>query len=70
MVPARDLATRFGLEAVPILALFDSLGTPLSGGYYSHPATITPLDERIYVQIRAGSEVEPLPVFGCAITVT
>ena len=66
---AQELGFRFGLEAAPVLIVFDSAGRlRYAGGYYSHPAAITPLDERIYAQLAARAEVEPLPVFGCAVS--
>jgi hypothetical protein len=68
-VSAQELAFRFGLEAAPVLIVFDSAGRlRYAGGYYSHPAAISPLDERIYAQVAAGANVEPLPVFGCAVS--
>ena len=68
-VSAQELAVRFGLEAAPVLIVFDSAGRlRYAGGYYAHPATITPLDERIYAQLAAGANVKPLPVFGCAVS--
>jgi hypothetical protein len=68
-VSAQELARRFGLEAAPVLIVFDSAGRlRYAGGYYAHPATITPLDERIYAQLATGANVEPLPVFGCAVS--
>ncbi|HEY3740892.1 MAG TPA: hypothetical protein VGL53_13660, partial [Bryobacteraceae bacterium] len=69
-VSAAELVSRFGIEAAPVLIVFDSAGRlRYAGGYYSHPATITPLDESIYARLAAGAEVEPLPVFGCAVSV-
>jgi hypothetical protein len=68
-VSAQELTFRFGLEAAPILIVFDAAGRlTYAGGYYAHPATITPLDEKIYAQVSAGAKVEPLPVFGCAVS--
>jgi hypothetical protein len=68
-VSAQELALRFGLEAAPVLIMIDSAGTlRYAGGYYAHPATITPLDDRIYAQLASGAAVEPLPVFGCAVS--
>ena len=68
-VSAQELGFRFGLEAAPVLIVFDSAGRlRYAGGYYAHPAAITPLDERIYAQLAARAEVEPLPVFGCAVS--
>jgi hypothetical protein len=68
-VSGEDLSLRFGLEAAPVLIVFNSAGRLLyAGGYYAHPATITPLDETIYSQVAAGATVKPLPVFGCAVS--
>jgi hypothetical protein len=68
-VSAEQLAPRFGLEAAPVLVVFDAAGRlRYAGGYYAHPAAITPLDEKIYAQLAAGANVEPLPVFGCAVS--
>jgi hypothetical protein len=68
-VSPQELASHFGLEAAPVLIVFDSAGRlRYVGGYYAHPATITPLDERIYAQVATGAKVEPLPVFGCAVS--
>jgi hypothetical protein len=68
-ISAQELASRFELEAAPVLIVFDSAGRlRYAGGYYAHPAAITPLDERIYLQVATGAKVEPLPVFGCAVS--
>ncbi len=68
-VSAQELGARFGLEAAPILIAFDSTGwLRYAGGYYAHPAALAPLDERIYAQFATGSRIEPLPVFGCAVS--
>jgi len=68
-VSAPELASRFGLEAAPVLIMFDSAGRlRYAGGYYAHPSTITPLDETIYAQLAAGANIEPFPVFGCAVS--
>ncbi len=67
-VSAQQLAFHFGLQAAPVLIVFDSEGRlRYAGGYYEHPATIRPLDERIYAKLATGTRVEPLPVFGCAV---
>jgi hypothetical protein len=68
-VSAQELASRFGLEAAPVMIVFDSTGRlRYAGGYYAHPAAIAPLDEKIYARLETGAEVEPLPVFGCAVS--
>jgi hypothetical protein len=68
-VSAQELGSRFGLEAAPVLIVMSSAGElQYVGGYYAHPATTIPLDERIYTQLAAGTEPQPLPVFGCAVS--
>jgi hypothetical protein len=68
-VSAQELASHFGLEAAPVLIVIDSSGRlGYAGGYYAHPAAIVPLDEKIYARMATGAKVEPLPVFGCAVS--
>ena len=68
-ISASELVLKFGLEAAPVLIVVDSTGQLLYvGGYYDHPAAITPLDERIHAQLAKREGVEPLPVFGCAVS--
>jgi len=64
-----DLISRFGVEAAPVLVIFNSNGElRYAGGYYNHPATIRPLDEQIHGQLEAGKVTAALPVFGCAVS--
>jgi hypothetical protein len=64
-----ELVSRYGLEAAPVLVVFDANGKlRYAGGYYDHPATITPLDERIHAHLATGASVQALPVFGCAVS--
>jgi hypothetical protein len=66
---AGELAARYGLEAAPVLIAFDGTGgLRYAGGYYAHPSTVWPLDERIHAQLASGQTPEPLPVFGCAVS--
>lgn len=68
-ISATQLVTRFGLEAAPVLVILDSAGRlRYAGGYYDNPATITPLDEKIFRELGSRSTIEPLPVFGCAVS--
>jgi hypothetical protein len=63
------LAQRYGIEAAPLLIAFDAAGRlRYLGGYYSHPSTIFPLDEKIHAQLAQGAAPAPLPVFGCAVS--
>jgi hypothetical protein len=64
-----ELAGRYGIEAAPLLIAFDATGKlRYAGGYYSHPSTIFPLDEKIHAQLAQGAAPVPLPVFGCAVS--
>jgi hypothetical protein len=63
------LAERYGIEAAPLLIAFDAAGRlRYLGGYYNHPSTIFPLDEKIHAQVAQGAAPAPLPVFGCAVS--
>jgi hypothetical protein len=63
------LAERFGIEAAPLLIAFDTAGRlRYAGGYYNHPSTIFPLDEKIHAQLAQGGAPAPLPLFGCAVS--
>jgi hypothetical protein len=64
-----ELAARYGIEAAPLLIAFDAAGRlRYAGGYYNHPSTIFPLDEKIHAQLAQGAAPAPLPVFGCAVS--
>jgi hypothetical protein len=68
-ISAADLTARFGLESAPVLIAFDAEGRlQYAGGYYDHPATISPRDGRIHAQLASGGAATPLPVFGCAVS--
>lgn len=68
-VTASELVSRFGLEAAPVMVEFDKAGQlRYAGGYYTHPAAITPVDERVHTQLALGTDVDPLPIFGCAVS--
>jgi hypothetical protein len=61
--------TEMGLESAPVLAVFDrDQNLNYLGGYYDHPAAIRPLNESIRDSITSGALLEPLPIFGCAIS--
>lgn len=63
------LAERYGIEAAPLLVAFDAAGRlRYLGGYYNHPSTVFPLDEKIHAQLAQGAAPAPLPVFGCAVS--
>ena len=68
-ITATHLVSDFGLEAAPVLVMFDAAGKMrYVGGYYDVPATVVALDEEIHSKVAAHTSVEPLPVFGCAVS--
>ncbi len=68
-IPAVELAPRYGLEAAPVLVAFNAQSRlRYIGGYYNHPATVSPLDEEIHKQLASGATPASLPIFGCAVS--
>lgn len=68
-ISAADLTGQFGLEAAPVLIALDAAGRlQYAGGYYDHPATISPRDGSVHAQLASGGAPTPLPVFGCAVS--
>ena len=68
-VTASQLLSHFGLEAAPVLLMFDSAGKlRYAAGYYDSPATVNPLDEKIHAQFLAHARIEALPIFCCAVS--
>ena len=66
---AADLPERYGLEVAPVLVAFDARGhLRYAGGYYDHPAAISPRDETLHAQLVRGETPKALPVFGCAVS--
>ena len=68
-VSAVELSTRYGLEAAPVLLAFDARGRlRYAGGYYDHPAAISPRDATLHAALVTGAMPKALPVFGCAVS--
>jgi hypothetical protein len=66
---AEHLARGYGIEAAPLLVAFDAGGRMrYLGGYYNHPSTVFPLDEKIHEELARGEGPKPLPIFGCAMS--
>jgi hypothetical protein len=64
-----DFATRFALDAAPVLFVFDANARlEYAGGYFDHPATIFARDERIVAELAAGGAPRPLPIYGCPVS--
>jgi hypothetical protein len=68
-ISRQALVHTFGIEAAPLLLIVDGTGQIVYlGGYYRHPATVAPQDKMIYAHIQRGQAVDPLPVYGCAVS--
>ncbi len=66
---SRDhLVQKYGLEAAPILSILDAGELRYVGGYYRLPAAIHPLDQALVTALDHSEKLEPLPVFGCAVS--
>jgi hypothetical protein len=65
----QEIVARFGLEVAPVMLAFDRAGKlRYIGGYFDRPAAISALDVRIRDRMLAGAAIDPLPVFGCAVS--
>ena len=57
----------WGLIAAPLLVLA-SAELDYVGGYYAVPAAVSPRDEAIARAVAPHEPVEPLPIYGCAVS--
>ena len=64
-----ELQQRYAIESVPLLVVADSQGqVRYSGGYTEKSGAVEVEDAAIIDGVRAGRTIEPLPVFGCAVS--
>jgi hypothetical protein len=64
-----ELKSKYGVEAAPLLVVSDPDGTPrYAGGYTSRKQGPDFQDRHIIADLMAGHEVEPLPLYGCAVS--
>lgn len=63
----RSLSDTLGVDAAPLLVLA-SAELDYVGGYYAVPAAVSPRDEAIARAVAAHEPVEPLPIYGCAVS--
>jgi hypothetical protein len=64
-----ELQQRYAIESVPVLVVADSQGQiRYSGGYTERSGAVEVEDAAIIDGVRAGRTIEPLPVFGCAVS--
>ena len=67
-VSERQLAA-WGIEAAPLFVVLSAAGeVRYAGGYTERKQALFPRDREIVAALRAGDEVTPLPVFGCAVS--
>jgi hypothetical protein len=68
-VTPEELLTKYGVEAAPLLMVFDTVGRQrYVGGYTSRKQLLDIQNRTILEQLMSGQEVEPLPLFGCAVS--
>jgi hypothetical protein len=68
-VAPEELLAKYGVEAAPLLMIFDPNGQQrYVGGYTSRKQLLNIQDRVILEQLQSGEDVEPLPVFGCAVS--
>jgi hypothetical protein len=68
-VSPTELKVRYGVETAPLLVVIDPEGkTRYSGGYTSRKQVLDIQDGDIIGRVLAGEDVEPLPLFGCAVS--
>ena len=68
-VPPADLEAKYGVEAAPLLVVCGPDGKPLyAGGYTARKQGPDFQDQQIIADVMAGHDVEPLPLYGCAVS--
>jgi hypothetical protein len=68
-VAPAELLAEYGVEAAPLLMVVDPDGQErYIGGYTSRKQLLDVQDRAILDSLMAGQEVEPLPLFGCAVS--
>lgn len=66
---AGDLRARFGIEAVPLLAILSPENVVrYRGGYAARKQAYEIGDVASYERARSGLDQRPMPIFGCAIS--
>jgi hypothetical protein len=64
-----DLKAKYGIEAAPLLVVSDPGNKPrYAGGYTSRKQGPDFQDRSIIANLIAGHDVEPLPLYGCAVS--
>ena len=68
-VTPAELQQRYAIESVPLLVVADAGGqVRYSGGYTEKSGAVEVEDAEIIDGVRAGRTIQPLPVFGCAVS--
>jgi len=64
-----QLEERFGVESAPLLVVMDPNGTSrYVGGYTDRKQGLNHRDLEFVARLRAGEEIESLPVYGCGVS--
>lgn len=68
-ITPEELLSKYGVEATPLLMILDPDGQQrYIGGYTSRKQLLDVQDKVILDQLMSGQEVEPLPLFDCAVS--
>jgi hypothetical protein len=68
-VDPEELLAKYGVEAAPLLMIVDRDDRErYIGGYTSRKQLLDIQDREILASLMSGQEVEPLPLFGCAVS--
>lgn len=69
VIGAEELRARLGIESAPLLLIRDPQGrVRYSGGHTDRKQGLDYRDLELLEALRGGAQVEPLPVFGCAVS--
>lgn len=69
LISPEALLAQYGVESVPLLVVADRDGTiKYSGGYTRRKQGLDYQDQSIVRQLVAGGQVDPLPLYGCAVS--
>ena len=67
-IDAAELAARYGVDAVPMMLVFDPDGVPMyAGGHTPRKQSADFRDQWILTELTNSRAADPLPVFGCPL---
>lgn len=69
LISPEALLAQYGVESAPLLVVADRNGTiKYAGGYTRRKQGLDYQDQSIVRQLMAGGQVDPLPLYGCAVS--